>query len=91
MAALEKLIYRDAGKPDAVVPVTTGCTLPGAAIQGELTGSPLPIEATLDGALYLAAEVVFGEAWAAQQKEELWQTGPDGTYAWCNQADGFFE
>ncbi len=25
------------------------------------------------------------------EHDELWGTGPNGTYAWRNQADGFFE
>jgi len=35
-------IYRDAGKPDQAVPVTSECVLPGAFITGEATASPIP-------------------------------------------------
>lgn len=43
MTDFRKTIYRDAGKPDAAVPVTNGCALPGSAMTGELTVSPIPI------------------------------------------------
>ena len=33
---------------------------------------------------------IFGEAWAPLHNHTLWGTGPDGTYAWRDQADGFF-
>jgi len=33
----------------------------------------------------------FSDEWATRHNDELWGTGPDGTYAWRNQADGFFE
>jgi len=46
---------------------------------------------TVDGALYLAAEVIWPETWPARSNLDLWGTGPDGTYAYRNQADGFFE
>ncbi len=76
-----KTIYRDAGKHDEAVPVTNGCALPGAAISGELTGSPIPIPTT-DGALSFAAEVIYGEAWAARHNAEIWG-------AWCNDPTGY--
>jgi len=63
------------------VPVTNDCALPGAAISGELTGSPIPIPST-DGALCLADEVIYGEAWAARHNAEIWG-------AWCNDATGY--
>ena len=88
MAALPKTIYRDAGKPYLAVPVTNGCASPGAAIQGELTGSPIPIEPTIDGALYLAAEIIWPEIWPAAHNAEICGTGPDGTYAYRNDATG---
>ena len=31
------------------------------------------------------------DGWAARHNHELWKAGPDGTYAWRNQADGYFE
>jgi hypothetical protein len=74
-------VHRDAGKPDGAVPVTNGCALPGAAISGELTGSPIPIS-TPDGALGLAVEFIYGEAWAAGHNAEIWG-------AWCNDATGY--
>ena len=86
-----KTIYRDAGKPYAAVPVTNGCALPGAAIPEDVTASPFPIEPSIDGALFLAAEFIWPEFWPARSNHDLWGTGPDGTYDWLNQADGFFE
>jgi hypothetical protein len=91
MASLPNTIYRDAGKPKAAVPVTNGCALPGAAIPGDVTQSPIPIEPSIDGALYLAAEILWPEFWPARSNHDLWGTGPDGTCQWRNQADGFFE
>lgn len=87
----EKPLYRDTEKPDAAVPVTNGCALPSAAIRGDVTASPSPIEPSIDGALYLAAEILWPEFWPARRNHDLWGTGPDGTYQWRNQADGFFE
>lgn len=40
---------------------------------------------------HLPAHEVFDSAWAARHNEEIWLTGPDGTYDWRNQSDGFFE
>jgi hypothetical protein len=77
------------GTPNAAVP--NGSPLPAAAIQGELSGSPIPIEPSVDGALYLAAEIIWPEIWPARSNLDLWGTGPDGTYAWRNQCDGVFE
>jgi hypothetical protein len=42
---------------------------------------PTPIPTT-DGALYLAAEVIYGEAWAARHNAEIWG-------AWRNDATGY--
>ncbi len=66
-----------------LLPGQNGCALPGAASTGEeLTcPSPIPIPTT-DGALYLAAEVIYGEAWAARHNAEVWG-------AWCNDATGY--
>ena len=86
MAASKTTISTDAGKPDAAVPVTNGCALPGAAIQGDVTASPFPPVPTIDGALYLAAEILFPKPWA-RHNAELWCNGN----GWRNQADGFFE
>jgi len=74
-------ISTDQGKPDQAVPVANGCALPGAASTGELTGSPIPIPTT-DGAVCLAAEISYGEAWAARHNAEVWG-------AWCNDATGY--
>jgi len=91
MTTLPNTIHRETGKPKAAVPVTNGCALPDAAIPGDVTASPIPIEPTIDGALYLAAEILWLEIWLARHNHDLWGTGPDGTYRWRNQADGFFE
>lgn len=73
--------------PEASLPLTKGCTSPGAAIQGELTGSPIPIEPTIDGGLYLAAEI-WAEGWPAAHDRDIWSAGADGTCgnAWRNDA-----
>jgi len=47
MADFTKPIYRDAGKPDAAVPVTNGCAFTGAAIQGDEQPSPIQIQTTM--------------------------------------------
>lgn len=39
-------IYRDTGKPDRAVPVTTECASPGAFPKGEVTASPTPTAST---------------------------------------------
>jgi diaminobutyrate acetyltransferase len=88
MGSLPKAIYRDAGKPDAAVPVINGCALPGAAIQGDVTASPIPIP-TIDGALYLAAEInIWPKIWSAAHNRDLWGAGPDGTCTYRNDATG---
>jgi hypothetical protein len=69
-------------KPERAVPVGNGCALPD---------SPIPIEPTIDGAFYLAAEVIWPEIWPAAHNREIWGAGPDGTYDWRDQADGFYE
>jgi hypothetical protein len=81
------MVYRDAGKPDQAVPVTSGYTSPGAAIPGDVPASPIPIPA-VNGALYLAAEIVWPEFWPARHNHEIWQTGPDGTNTYRNDATG---
>ncbi|MGP0076182.1 MAG: hypothetical protein ACLPWF_30035 [Bryobacteraceae bacterium] len=90
MATALKTIFGDAGKPDQAVPVTNECALPGVFTPGELTGSPIPIPTT-DGAAYLALEIIWAEIWPATHNRDVWGTGPDGTYAWRNQADGAFD
>lgn len=50
----------------------------------------LRIDPTIDGALYPAAEIIWPEI-SAVHNRDLWGAGPDGTYAWRNQADGVFE
>ena len=42
--------------------VTNGCALPGAAIPGDVTASSVSIP-TIDGALYLAAEILWPNAY----------------------------
>jgi hypothetical protein len=79
-------ISTDTGKANTPVPVTNGCALPGAAIQGELTGSPIPIEPTIDGMAYLIAEILSPEPWAAAHNRELWNNEGD----WRSDATGAF-
>jgi excisionase family DNA binding protein len=71
-------ILRDAGKPDAAVPVKNGCTSAGVAIMGDVTASPNQISTT-DGVLYPAAEIMWPEIWPAAHNRDVWGTGPDGT------------
>jgi hypothetical protein len=76
-------IFTDAGGL-----VTNGCTLPSAAIPGDVTASPLPIEPPIDGALPQAAELLWPEISPAAHDCEFWGAGPDGTYAYRNDATG---
>lgn len=78
--ATPRAVSADTGKPGTAVQVTASCTSPGAAASGGVTAPPFPIP-TVDGALYLAAEVIWGEAWPARHNHELWLTGPDGGYS----------
>jgi hypothetical protein len=64
-----------------LLPGHNRCALPGAAITGEITGSPIPIP-TPDGAIYLAAGVAYGETWAVGHNSKIWG-------AWCNDATGY--
>lgn len=89
-SALPKPILRGAGKPHAAVPVTNGRTSAGAAILGDVTASPNPTRTT-DGALNSAAEIMWPKISPAAHNRNLLEPGPDGTYAWRNQADGCFE
>lgn len=73
--AIAKTISTDTGKPETAVPVTDGCVLPGAAIQGELTGFPLSIPKTEST-----------EPWAARHNAEIWGAGH-----WRSDAAGFYE
>ena len=58
--------------------------------KGEVTASPSPMP-TIDGPeFFLAAEIIFGEAWAASHEQELSIAGFDGTLAWRDGPDGFF-
>jgi len=84
-----KAIYRDTGEPNRAVPVTTECALAGAFTTGEVTTSPTPIPTTYGAAAYPAVETVWPEIWPALHNFEIWQTGPDGTYAWRNDATGY--
>lgn len=84
-------IYRDAGKPDQAVPVTNECASPGAFTPGEVltSSSPAP-RPKIDGNADLAGEIPWPELWPARHNQEIWSTGPDGSYAWRNQSDGLF-
>jgi hypothetical protein len=86
----ENMASTDTGKPVPAVPVTNTWAQPGAAASGGVTTPPFPIP-TVDGALYLAAETIWGETWPARHNHELWLVGPDGTYEWRNQCDGTFD
>jgi hypothetical protein len=44
----------------------------------------------IDGNLYLAAEIIWGETFT-RADHELCMPGPDGTLIWRIQADGTFE
>jgi hypothetical protein len=74
-------IYRDAGKPNRAVPVTTECALPGAFTPGEVTASPTP-NLTPTAAVFPSAEMIHGEAWVARHNAEIWG-------AWRNDATGY--
>ena len=89
IAALPKNPADADGLKGEARPVTNSCALPSAPAIGDATASPVPIP-TIDGALYLAAEILLPEFWPAGSNHDLWGGGPDGTYQWRNQADGFF-
>ncbi len=76
-------MYEEYGGPKQGVPLPAAHSATRGA--GEPAGS-LFIETTIDGAVYLAAEILFGEAWAARHNAEIW-----GDNSFRNQADGFFE
>ncbi len=91
----------NAGKPEAsnlsdqgpkpAAPLTFECAEPGALISGlAYLAGPVP-QPTVDGAMWLAAELVFGEKWPSGHSHGLGLPGPDGTFRWRNQADGTFE
>ena len=82
--------YRDAGKPNQAVPVTTECAEPGAFTPGPVpcqTG-PTPIPST-DSASAFAEEVISGEP-------DFFVESARGLVTalllrhWRDQADGFF-
>ena len=69
-------MYEEYGGPKQGVP------LPAAHSATRGAGEPagfLSIDPTLDGALCLAAELLFGEAWAVRRNAEIWRD--DGSRA----------
>jgi hypothetical protein len=92
MATLPGTIFRDAGKPDQALPCYKVCALSNTPIMGEERTGPSSISIpTTDGAACLAQELTWSEIWPARHNREVWKAGSDGTYAWRDQADGFFE
>ena len=87
---MKTTIYRDAGKLHAAFPVKNECGEPAAFTPGSVPyrGWPFSIP-TGDGALYLAAEILWPEIWPAAHNRELQKA--DGTYSegWKNDATGF--
>lgn len=86
MAVLPKTILTGLRKPEAAaVAVETESVVAGSGFTPEASSraGSLPTD---DAAQSLALE-----RWVAQRNAELYQTGPDGTYAYRNQADGTFE
>jgi hypothetical protein len=47
--------------------------------------------ATTRGDARAAVPRSFEDEWAERHNEEIWGAGPDGTYRWRDQADGFYE
>ena len=58
--------------------------------RGAITQPPVPAP-MIDGALYLAGEVIWGETWLDHLDHELGTAGEDGTFVWRNQCDGTFQ
>lgn len=89
MAALPNSLPDADGLNNEAWPVANGRGEPAASNQGPVPypAGPTP---TTDGALYLAAEILWPEIWPAAHNRELWGAGPDGTYgnAWRNDATG---
>ena len=73
-------------KPETrAAPVSTECAHAGGALRPGAGPEDRPyptVEANLSSML---------EPWEARHSSELWQTAPDGTYAWRQQADGWFD
>lgn len=74
-------------KPESVAaPISNECTDAGRrafTLGAGLEDRPYPKTNAPQGATL--------EPWAAHHNQEIWGAGPDGTYAWCNQADGTFD
>jgi hypothetical protein len=87
MAALPNSLPDADGLNNEACPVANGRGEPAASNPG-----PVPYQAgptpTTDGALYLAAEIIWPEIWPARHNHEVWKTGPDGTCgeSWKNDA-----
>jgi len=60
----------------------------GAALTGSasLQSNPNPQQTAW---AYLIADILSADPWAAHNRD-LWGGGPDGTYRWRDQGDGFF-
>lgn len=82
MAAQQKTILKGREKPEAAVAPMASEYVSATRIQ---PGASLPA-----GSLP-TSQGLFVEEWEARLNAELWQTGPDGTMRWRDQADGFFE
>lgn len=69
-------------------PATTECGKPAAFTAGPVhQAGPTP---TLDGALFLAAEILWPEVWPAAHNRDLWVAEPvaHGGNAWRNDGTG---
>jgi hypothetical protein len=80
----------ESGSADRPLPLKPSAPHPAAhSRRGELTGSPLPIP-TVDGDLYLAAEILWPEIWPASHNSELRRCGTalSAGNAWRNDATG---
>jgi hypothetical protein len=76
-------ISRDAETPDLRAVAAVGRTAATMTTSDEVLVIPAPMPAC-DGALYLAAEIVYGDAWTFRD----WDPGNDNGFR--SQADGFF-
>jgi hypothetical protein len=86
----EETALGDLEKPSAAAPVTTECGEPAAFAPRPAPYRVAGSTPTIDGALYLAAEVLWPETWPARHNAEIWGTRPDGIYGdgWKNDATG---
>ncbi len=84
-----RTIFRGLEKPKTAAPAATECGAPAAFTPGPAyQAGPTP---TLDGALYLAAEILWPEIWPAALNSELWGAGPEDMCRerWKNDASGY--